>query len=100
MAEVDAEFKLSSASGEFGEDECCESTTEVSKTGTKRTQSKIGLEDTCINDNESLLVAMRLLSKNAYVGNPFEVSNGEVCAWKSGVYQSDQEWSYFDSLYF
>ena len=35
-----------------------------------------------------------------HVGNPFKALNGEVCAGKSGVYQSDQEWSYFDSLYF
>ena len=28
----------------------------------------------CVNDNELLLVGNRLLSKDAYVGNPFEVS--------------------------
>jgi hypothetical protein len=99
---VDAEFELSSASSKFGEDECSEWTTVISKTGTKTKLSKIGVEDTCVNDNESFLVGMRLLSKDTYVGNPFEVSKmvmsglGNVCQSD----QSDQEWSYFDSLYF
>ena len=45
--------------------------------------------DKFMNDNESLRDGMRLLGKNAYVRGPFEVSNGEVCAGKSGVCQSD-----------
>jgi hypothetical protein len=49
-----------------------------------------------MNDNESLLVGMLLLSKDAYVGTPFEVSNGEVCLGIEKDCQSDQELSYFD----
>lgn len=41
------------------------------------------VEDTSMNDNDSHLLWMRLLSKDAYVGKPFEVSNGEVYAGKS-----------------
>ena len=60
-------------SSTFGEDKCSEWTTVISKTGTKRKLSKIGVEDTCVNYNESLLVGMRLLSKDADVGNLYEV---------------------------
>ena len=49
---MDAEFESSSASSKVGEDECSEWTTVVSNTGTKRKWSKIGVEDTCMNDNE------------------------------------------------
>jgi hypothetical protein len=59
MAEVEAEFESSIVSSKCGEDECSEWTTIVSKTGTKTKWSKIGVEDTCTNDNESLLVGMR-----------------------------------------
>ena len=72
--EVDAELELSSVLSKFGEDECSECKTLILKTGTKRKLSKIGVEDTCVMDNELLLVGMRLLSKDAYVGNPFDVS--------------------------
>ena len=52
MVEVDTEFELSGASSKFGEEKCSEWTTVISKTGTKRKLSKIGVEDTCVNYNE------------------------------------------------
>jgi hypothetical protein len=60
MAEVDAEFELSSGSSKFGEDECSEWTT-ISKTGIKSKLYKIGVEETCINDNEHAYKALRLI---------------------------------------
>ena len=67
MAEV---FKTKSASRNV---ECSEWTTVILKTGTKRKLSKIEVENNCVNYNETRFVGMRLLSKDAYVGNPFEV---------------------------
>lgn len=90
MGEVDTEFESSSASSKFDEDECSEWTTVLSKTGTKRKWTKIGVKNTCVNDNESLIAGMCLLSKDAYVGNPFEV-------YKMVKYALGKvEWSYFD----
>ena len=63
MVEVDTEVESSSVLGKVGEDECSEWTTVVVKTGTKWKWSKIGVEETCINHKESLLVGMLLLSK-------------------------------------
>ena len=75
-----------SVSSKVGEDECSEWTTLVSKNLTKRKLSKIRVEDTCMNDNSSFHVGMRLLNKDAYVGDPFEVSNCEYMCWeKQGV---------------
>lgn len=76
-------LESNSVLSQVGEDECPEWTTVVLKTGSKRKLFKMRVEDTSMNNNDSHLLWMRLLSKDVYVGNPFEVSNGEVYAGKS-----------------
>lgn len=60
MAEMVDVFKWISVLSKFGEGKCSEWTTVILKTGTKRKLSKIGVKNTCVNDNEALLVGMHM----------------------------------------